>query len=52
VAGADPLNLTGALLGGPRVPAVRFRSVEYRDGVPLPVGDGAGAAAPAPIAPG
>ena len=34
VAGADPLNLTGGLLSGPRVPSVRNRSVRYRDGVP------------------
>ena len=34
VAGADPLNLTGGLLAGPRVPSVRNRSVRYRDGVP------------------
>ena len=34
VAGADPLNLTGEWLGGVRVPAVRHRTVHYRDGVP------------------
>jgi ATP-dependent Lhr-like helicase len=34
VAGADPLNLTGGLLAGPRVPSVRNRSVHFRDGVP------------------
>ena len=34
MAGADPLNLTGEWLGGTRVPAVRHRSVHYRDGVP------------------
>jgi ATP-dependent Lhr-like helicase len=34
VAGADPLNLTGELLGGRRVPAVRHRTVRYREGVP------------------
>jgi len=34
VAGADPLNLTGALLGGDRIPAVRHRTVRYRNGVP------------------
>ena len=33
VAGADPLNLTGSLLTGPRVPSMRNRSVAYRDGV-------------------
>jgi hypothetical protein len=34
VAGADPLNLTGEWLGGARVPAVRHRSVRYRNGTP------------------
>jgi ATP-dependent helicase Lhr and Lhr-like helicase len=33
VAGADPLNLTGALLGGDRIPAIRHRTVHYRNGV-------------------
>jgi ATP-dependent Lhr-like helicase len=37
VAGADPLNLTGGMLAGPRVPSVRNRSVRYRDGVPADV---------------
>ena len=41
VAGADPLNLTGGLLAGPRVPSVRNRSVSYRAGVPV---EGAAAA--------
>jgi ATP-dependent Lhr-like helicase len=35
VAGADPLNLTGQTLGGPRTPAIRHRSVHYRNGVPV-----------------
>ncbi len=34
VAGTDPLNLTGELLGGSRIPAIRHRSVHYVDGVP------------------
>jgi ATP-dependent Lhr-like helicase len=34
VAGADPLNLTGGVLHGPRVPAVRHRSIRYHGGVP------------------
>jgi ATP-dependent Lhr-like helicase len=42
VAGADPLNLTGEMLGGVRVPAIRYRSVHYRQGEtvepPLPMG--------------
>ncbi len=33
VAAADPLNLTGTVLGGRRVPAVRHRQVAYRGGV-------------------
>jgi ATP-dependent Lhr-like helicase len=32
VAGSDPLNLTGDLLGGPRVAAVKNRSVRYLEG--------------------
>ena len=32
VAGADPLNLTGSILGGTRVPTRRNHSVVYRDG--------------------
>jgi ATP-dependent Lhr-like helicase len=32
VAGADPLNLTGSVLGGSRVPTRRHQSVVYRDG--------------------
>ena len=35
VAGADPLNLTGAMLGGSRVPSIRDRTVRYRGGVPV-----------------
>jgi ATP-dependent Lhr-like helicase len=31
---ADPLNLTGILLPGPRVPAVRGRELLFVDGVP------------------
>ena len=32
VSGSDPLNLTGLVLPGPRVPAVRNRKVHYRGG--------------------
>ncbi|MCU1488724.1 MAG: hypothetical protein JWM85_129, partial [Acidimicrobiaceae bacterium] len=32
---ADPLNLTGGILPGPRVPAVRGRTLVLRDGVPV-----------------
>ena len=35
VAGADPLNLTGTMLGGDRVPSIRDRTVRYRGGVPV-----------------
>ena len=35
IAGADPLNLTGILLPGPRIPSVRYRSIHYRDGSPV-----------------
>ena len=31
---ADPLNLTGIVLPGPRVPALRTSTVSYTDGVP------------------
>jgi ATP-dependent Lhr-like helicase len=34
VSAADPLNLTGILLPGPRVPALAGGSVTYVDGVP------------------
>jgi ATP-dependent Lhr-like helicase len=33
---ADPLNLLGIVLPGPRVTAVRTKTVTYRDGLPLP----------------
>jgi ATP-dependent Lhr-like helicase len=32
---ADPLNLVGIVLPGARVPALRTRSVSYRDGLPV-----------------
>jgi ATP-dependent Lhr-like helicase len=35
VAACDPLNLTGALSPGARVPAVPGQTVAYRDGVPV-----------------
>ncbi len=40
VSGADPLNLTGTVLGGPRIPSIRDRTVHYRGGIlvdPVPV---------------
>jgi ATP-dependent Lhr-like helicase len=33
VAGADPLNVTGSIMGGARVPTRRHQRVTYRDGV-------------------
>ena len=36
VAAADPLNVTGTVLPGPRVPAVRHRRVTFRDGTVVP----------------
>jgi ATP-dependent Lhr-like helicase len=36
VAGTDPLNVTGTVIPGPRVPAVRYRRVVYRDGLVVP----------------
>jgi ATP-dependent helicase Lhr and Lhr-like helicase len=33
VAGADPLNMTGSIIGGARVPTRRNQRVVYRDGV-------------------
>jgi ATP-dependent Lhr-like helicase len=35
VSAADPLNLVGILVPGPRVPALSGRSLTYRDGVPV-----------------
>ena len=31
---ADPLNLTGIVLPGPRIPALLTNTVSYTDGVP------------------
>jgi len=31
---ADPLNLTGIVLPGPRIPALRTNSVSFTDGIP------------------
>ena len=36
VAATDPLNLTGIITPGPRVPAVATRTVDYLDGAPVP----------------
>ena len=34
VSAVDPLNLTGILFAGPRVPAIAGRSVDFVDGIP------------------
>ncbi|HEY2578404.1 MAG TPA: DEAD/DEAH box helicase [Streptosporangiaceae bacterium] len=39
VSGADPLNLAGIVLPGPRVPALPTNSVTYIDGIVAPAGD-------------
>ena len=35
LAAVDPLNLTGLITPGPRVPAMRGNAVTYRDGLPI-----------------
>jgi ATP-dependent Lhr-like helicase len=35
ISAVDPLNLTGALLSGTRVPAIHTNAVHYRDGLPI-----------------
>jgi ATP-dependent Lhr-like helicase len=35
LAAVDPLNLTGFITPGPRVPATRGNAVTYRDGLPI-----------------
>jgi ATP-dependent Lhr-like helicase len=35
LAAVDPLNLTGLITPGPRVPATRGNTVTYRDGLPI-----------------
>jgi ATP-dependent Lhr-like helicase len=36
---ADPLNLAGIVLPGPRIPALRTRAIAYRDGLLIESGD-------------
>jgi ATP-dependent Lhr-like helicase len=50
VAGADPLNLTGDLMGGIRVPSVRHQSVRFVDGLVAERHDAAPAAATSSLA--
>ncbi|HUC04604.1 MAG TPA: hypothetical protein VL961_04345, partial [Acidimicrobiales bacterium] len=45
VAGADPLNLTGQVLGGTRVPTRRHQRVVFRDGIVVEGPGNAGRAA-------
>jgi ATP-dependent Lhr-like helicase len=35
ISGADPLNLVGVMLPGPRVPAIASNYVLYKDGLPV-----------------
>lgn len=42
VSATDPLNLTGIVTPGPRVPAIATRTVAYVDGLPLPTPDAPG----------
>jgi len=35
ISGADPLNLVGVILPGPRVPALPTNYVVFRDGLPV-----------------
>jgi ATP-dependent Lhr-like helicase len=51
VAGADPLNLTGGVLNGDRVPALRHRTVRFEAGLPTgPQPDGDRMSEPSPPA--
>lgn len=45
---ADPLNLVGIIVPGDRIPAIRANTVTLRDGLPLPLAQGPGAAEPSP----
>ena len=47
ISATDPLNLTGIVTPGPRVPAVATRTVAYVDGLPLPAPDAASQRQPA-----
>ena len=47
ISATDPLNLTGIVTPGPRVPAVATRTVAYVDGLPLPAPDAASPRQPA-----
>lgn len=41
ISAADPLNLTGIIIPGPRIPALRSQLVSYRDGLSVqPVAPG------------
>lgn len=40
ISSSDPLNLTGILVPGPRIPAMGGKRILYRDGVPVAVKSG------------
>ena len=46
---ADPLNLVGIILPGPRIPAVRTNTLTYRDGLPLTGNEAAAAVEVEPV---
>jgi ATP-dependent Lhr-like helicase len=50
ISGADPLNLVGIVLPGPRIPAVPTNSLTYLDGVPATTPSATVEGEPAPIA--
>jgi ATP-dependent Lhr-like helicase len=50
ISGADPLNLVGIVLPGPRIPAVPTNSLTYLDGVPATPPSATVEGEPAPIA--
>ena len=53
ISGVDPLNLTGVLIPGARIPALRTQTVTYRDGIPVDpeseAGEGTAAGGPGPM---
>jgi ATP-dependent Lhr-like helicase len=55
---ADPLNLAGIVIPGPRIPAIRANTIVFHDGIPSSLSEGQGlvsiapagsAASPAPV---
>ena len=43
ISAVDPLNLTGIIVPGQRVPSIHTKTVVYRDGLPLSEEEAAGA---------